>query len=171
MKIGPLPDLQELPYGLSGGTGLRQHSPCGVTAGWRWTRRGPCTLCRQRLAARLCVAGGAGPLARAAGDCSAVSPPRGEARWGPLGPPLWGARGPDHGACGGRPLPTVGGVGGRLDWLEPKVSSDKACVPNENDGVTAVSRPVSALRPSMVSKLSEDSGSRASDVSLADILN
>ena len=35
--------------------------------------------------------------------------------------------------------------------------------PEDKEGVTAVSRPVSVLRPSMVSRLSEDSGSRASD--------
>ena len=91
--------------------------------------------------------------------------------WAPLGTPFWGDRGPGHGASGGRPLSTVGGVGGRLDSLEPRVGSDKACVPDDEDGITAVSRPVSVLRRSMVSKLSEDSGSRASDVSLADILN
>ena len=115
--------------------------------------------------------GGAGPLPGAAEDCSAGSPPRGGARWGPLRPPFWGGLGPGHGAGGGRPLSTVGGVSGRLDSLEPRVGSDKACVPDDEDGFTAVSRPVSVLRPSMVSKLSEDSGSRASEVSLDDILN
>ena len=115
--------------------------------------------------------GGAGPLAAAAEDCSAGSPPRGVARWGPLRPPFWGGQGPRHGAGGGPPLSTVGGVGGQLDSLEPRVGSDNACVPDDEDGVTAVSRPVSVLRPSIVSRLSEDLGSRASEVSLDDILN
>ena len=48
--------------------------------------------------------------------------------------------------------------GGR--W--PRVGSDKACALVDEDGVIPVSRPVSVLRPSMVTKLSEDSSSRAS---------
>ena len=55
--------------------------------------------------------------------------------------------------------------------LEPSVGFDNACVPDDEDGVTAVSRPVSVLRPSIVSRLSEDSGSRASLMSLDDIFS
>ena len=106
--------------------------------------------------------GPARPLAGGAEDCSAV-PGR-----APLGPPFWGGRGSGHGTSGGRPRST-GGVGGRLDSLEPSVGSDNACVPNDEDGVTTVSRPVTVLRPSIVSRLSEDSGSRASLMSLDDI--
>ena len=106
---------------------------------------------------------GTEPLAGAAEYCSAGSPPSGRARWGALGPPSWEGWGPGHGAGGGLPLPSRGGVGGRLDSLEASVGSVNACVPEDEEGVTAVSRPVFVLRPSMVSRLLEDSGSRASD--------
>ena len=79
------------------------------------------------------------------------------------GPAILGGWGPGHGAGWGLPLPSRGGVGGRLDSLEASVGSVNACVPEDKEGVTAVSRPVSVLRPSMVSRLLEDSGSRASD--------
>ena len=62
------------------------------------------------------------------------------------------------------------GVAGRLLSLESKVGFDSACVPLEEDGVTAVARPVSVLKPSIVSRLPEDSGSRASLMSLEDII-
>ena len=98
----------------------------------------------------------AGPLATAAEYCAAGSPPCG-ARLEPLGPPSWGGRGPNHGVGRGRPLSSIEGVGDRLDSLEASVGSVKAFVPKDKEGVTAVSRPVSVLSPSMVSRLSEDS--------------
>ena len=86
----------------------------------------------------------------------------------PLGPTFWGGRGSGHGTGGGRPLST-GGVGGRLDSLEPSVGFDNACVPDDEDGVTTVLGPVSVLSSSIVSRLPDDSGSRTSLMSLDDI--
>jgi hypothetical protein len=101
------------------------------------------------------------PHAQAQAAAIAAFAASGRARWGALGPPSWGGWGPGHGAGWGLPLPSRGGVGGRLDSLEASVGSVNACVPEDEEGVTAVSRPVSVLRPSMVSRLSETSGSRA----------
>ena len=101
-------------------------------------------------------------LVRAAGDSSAV-PGR-----TPLGPLYCREPGSGHGTGAGRARST-GGVAGRLLSLESNVGFDSACVPLEEHGVKAVARPVSVLKPSIVSRLPEDSGSRASLMSLEDI--
>ena len=68
------------------------------------------------------------------------------------------------------PLST-GEVAGRLLSLESRVGFDSACAPLEEDGVKAVARPVSVLKPSIVSKLPEDSGSKVSLASLKDMIS
>ena len=77
--------------------------------------------------------------------------------------------GSGHGTGAGRARSTVG-VAWRLLSLESKVGFDSACFPLEEDGVKAVARPVSVLKPSIVSRLPEDSGSRASLTSLEEII-
>ena len=47
--------------------------------------------------------------------------------------------------------------------LEASIGSDNACVFEEEEGMTVVSLPVSVLSPSIVLRLSEDSGSMTSD--------
>ena len=86
----------------------------------------------------------------------------------PLGPLYCREPGLGHGTGAGRARST-GGVTGRLLSLESKVGFDSACVPLEEDGVKALARPVSVLKPSIVSRLPEDLGSRASLMSLEDI--
>ena len=55
--------------------------------------------------------------------------------------------------------------------MESWVGLDSACAPLEEEGVKAVAGPVSVLKPSIVSKLPEDSGSKVSLDSLEDMIS
>ena len=83
-----------------------------------------------------------------------------------------GRAGPGRGGGAGRLLAVTGAgaEGGRLDSVDPKVGSESAWAPEDEDGVATILRPTSVLNPRVVSKLSDDPGSGASDMSLDDIL-
>ena len=88
----------------------------------------------------------AGLLAAVPALCSAGLPLDAGAKRTPLGSPSWS-----------RSLPSWQRIAGRLESLEASVGTFNVWVPEEEEGVTAVSLPVS------VESLSEDSGSSTSD--------